>query len=99
MAEFQMWTGQTLDTDNIETRRLFLDFKRDALGTPIPASGGAIGLMPIDPRVPASVFGPQTVLLTRTSNWQQGKNTGTTGGRFTPVGTILPYPDPIILTG
>jgi len=63
LAEFQMWTGQTLDTSVTVNRRLFLN-----------ADGS-----PVNPLSASTVLGTPDILLTGQSNWQVGRNTGTAG--------------------
>jgi hypothetical protein len=106
MAEFQMWTGVSMDTSDETFRRAFID----ADGKPVPPdrkrgdgeSSGSIELMGSRPNV----------LFNGSGNWINGKNTGpppdaTPSGPppvgppppgsfdFTPTGTIKAYkPDP-----
>lgn len=100
MAEFQMWTGVTLDTAELEKRRAFVD----ADGVPVPPNRQSTAE---DPRKgPVELLGKRPdVLLHRTKNWQVGQNTGSLGmtddgeiiptGQFVPTGQIDRYrPDP-----
>ena len=106
MAEFQMWTGVTLDTDINSNRRVFIDED----GNPVSPTEGATEN---DPRGPAEkLLGKKPdVLLHGSSNWKIGKNTGTTGieinsageeilipgGQFIPTGGIEKYkPEPAL---
>jgi hypothetical protein len=108
MAEFQMWTGVTLDTGIESNRRVFVDSE----GYPVPPVG-----QPPSEQHPAGLPPPAEVLLGKrpevllhgTGNWKDGKNTGSLGiqfdnegnpvvipaGQFDPTGTINSYkPDP-----
>jgi len=92
MAEFQMWTGNTIDPNEESLRRLFV------------TSGGR----PVPPKTAEKTLGRPLILLHKTGNWIKGKNTGTSGqsdlsdpstiipaGQFDPVMTIKKYvPDP-----
>jgi hypothetical protein len=109
MAELQMWTGVTLDTGVIANRRAFIDYKRDAMGAPIPDKNGNLTLVPVDPAKAAKLIGRiPDVELHKSGNWIKGNNTGSTGegqdgkpisaGQFTPTGVIKKYkPDPSIV--
>ena len=107
MAEFQMWTGQTLDTGSEKNRRLFLDYKRDDKGNPIPDKDGQTRLRPVNPKVAEDTLGTPTIRLHGSGKWINGKNTGrgwdpetSTNNTlsFTPTGTIKPYkPDPSVI--
>lgn len=104
MAEFQMWTGITVDTEDVGRRRAFIDYKRDKAGKQISND-----LQPVNPKKAADMFRKkQTILLHGSSKWIKGKNTGTTGitvvggkpvekpdGQFIPAGVIKKYkPEP-----
>ena len=90
MAELQIFTGVTLDTGIVSNRRGFVD-----------AEG-----KPPKPLVAEQLLGKRPdILLHRTTNWRQGKNTGSRGvdpvgnliplGQFKRTGVIDPYkPDP-----
>ena len=85
MAEFQVWTGVAIDTDDENYRRLFI---------------GHDG-QPVDPSEAAHVLGQPVVLLHTSKKWIAGTNDGSLGGGaspsgdFTPTGTIKAYkPDP-----
>jgi hypothetical protein len=94
MAEFQFFAGLVIDTSNQQKRRAFVD-----------ANGN-----PVTPEDTEKALGRKPdILLHGSSNWQQGKNTGTTGitkndkgedivieaGQFRHVGLIKKYtPDP-----
>jgi hypothetical protein len=109
MAEFQMWIGASLDTGVEANRRVFIDYKRDSTGAPIPDKNGKLTLVPVDPAKAASLIGRRPdVELHKSSNWIKGSNTGSTGvgpdgkpisaGQFTPTGVIKKYkPDPSIV--
>ena len=103
MAEFQMFTDVTLDTEKISNRRAFVD----AEGKPVDPAKGIEG----DPRGPGErLLGKKPeILLHGSSNWKIGYNTGTLGiavsgegevtkkpdGQFTPTGGINSFkPDP-----
>lgn len=123
MAEFQMWTGVTLDTNVEANRRAFIDYERDSNGQPIKDKDGNYTLLPVEPvgqpptddhpdgqPAPAEKLLKKKpdILLHGSSNWIDGKNTGTTGldygkeppkekpdGQFQPKGKINPYrPNP-----
>lgn len=102
MAELQIFTGVTLDTEPQVNRRAFIG--RD--GTPVDPTGTED-----DPAPAVKLLGKKPdVLLHGSSNWKTGKNTGTTGiriedgaiieipeGQFNPTGGIERYkPDPQI---
>jgi hypothetical protein len=109
MAEFQMWIGVSLDTGVEANRRVFIDYKRDSTGAPIPDKNGKLTLVPVDPAKAAALLGRRPdVELHKSSNWIKGNNTGTIGagpdgkpisaGQFTPTGVIKKYkPDPSIV--
>lgn len=89
MAELQIWANRTIDTNNVNLRRLFVD----ANGEPVPPSKAA------------QVLGRPDVLLHGNGNWQKGKNTGKAGtddednlipnGQFVPVAGIEKFkPEP-----
>jgi hypothetical protein len=89
MAEFQMWANKTLDTSDINMRRLFID-----------ANGE-----PVSPGAAERVLGRPDILLHGASGWKSGSNTGKSGmtaegdvipaGQFEPVAKILQFkPDP-----
>jgi hypothetical protein len=105
MAEFQMWTGVTLDTGDETNRRAFID----GAGRPVNPRQKA------DARDPTSQPGPEDVLgkkpeimLHGSGNWIAGKNTGVSlvlneigkpvpqpGKAFSATGLIVGYsPDP-----
>ena len=102
MAEFQMWTGVTLDTGVISNRRAFVDED----GKPVVPEGTED-----DPRSPAGrLLGKEPeILLHGSSDWKVGHNTGTIGieedsegnkvdipeGQFKPTAKIEAWePDP-----
>jgi len=94
MAEFQMWGGISLDTENVINRRAFVD-----------ANG-----KPVKPIKAEELMGRRPdIQFHGTNKWQQGYNTGTTGaqqsttgefekipsGQFIPTAKIAKYlPDP-----
>jgi hypothetical protein len=94
MAEFQMFTGVTLDTSVTANRRAFLDedgYPVEPDGKPAPAEK-LLGTRPV-------------ILLHGSSNWTSGKNTGSLGidsedkpipsGQFVRTGNVPSYkPDP-----
>jgi hypothetical protein len=112
LAEFQMWTGVTLDTAVEANRRAFIDYERDANGKPIKDKDGNLTLLPVDPKAAEALLKqkPQ-ILLHGSGKWIAGENTGTTGvdysqtppvekpvGQFQPTGGIKQYkPDPSLV--
>jgi hypothetical protein len=100
MAEFQMWTGQSLDTGDVNKRRLFIDFKRDKDGNPVvDPKTNMFTMIPVKPSIVAKALGTPTVMFHGVGNWQHGTDTGTLGkpGDFAPTGNIKRYkPDPSI---
>jgi hypothetical protein len=90
MAEFQMWTGISLDTGEEENRRLFIDFERDDKGDPVDEE-----LKPVAPKVAEKALGKRPdVTLHGSSKWKAGRNAGT-AGQLKPTGRIITYkPDP-----
>jgi len=91
MAEFQMWTGVTLDTGSATNRRAFVDEN----GKPVNPTKGTED----DPRGPGEkLLGKKPeILLHGSNNWQVGHNTGTFGGQFTPTAKIEKYrPEPAL---
>lgn len=113
MAEFQMWTGVTLDTGIESNRRAFIDFEKDADGLsttrmkPVAIADDGLAVKLLNK--------PPEILLHGSNNWKTGFNTGSTGaetnedgnvvkipeGQFKPVAGIEQYkPDPsLIKTG
>jgi hypothetical protein len=75
MAEFQMFTGISIDTSDLATRRLFL--QND--GTPADPSVSAGGLGQL-----------QDVIFRNSTDFIPGINSGN-AGNFSPTGTINPY--------
>jgi hypothetical protein len=106
LAEFQMWTGVTLDTSNEKNRRAFIDFKRNADGKIIKDKNGKANMKPVTMTVAEKLLHKKPeIKLHGSGNWEHGKNTGTLGidkdgkekpsGQFKPTGRIDPYkPDP-----
>jgi hypothetical protein len=89
MAEFQMWTGITLDTATKANRRAFID----DMGKPVPPDKKA---SPRDLQSGSIEFLGRNpdILLHRSGNWKAGNNTGSDGD-FKPTGKIKSYkPDP-----
>lgn len=89
MAELQIWAGVTLDTSDLNLRRLFIDENGE----------------PADPSKAEEVLGRPDILLHGSDDWQEGRNTGTSGmsvtgdllpdGQFTPVAGIEKFePEP-----
>jgi len=96
MAEFQLFTGKTLDTSEESNRRLFLDFKRDANGTVIPDGDGNARLKPVKPAIAEEKLGRPDINMNGSTKWIKGTNKGS-GGSFKPIGEIKKYkPDPAI---
>lgn len=101
MAEFQMWTGVTLDTGIEKNRRAFVDKN----GEPVDPTATED-----DPAPAEKLLGKKPeVLLHGSGDWKTGYNTGTLGikietdgtitklsnGQFKPTGGIEQYdPDP-----
>jgi hypothetical protein len=110
-AELQIFSGGTLNTSTEASRRAFIDFERDADGKPIRDEGGKLALKPVDPEQAETLLGRKpAILLSGSTEWQEGKNTGSLGvdvdgkeipgGQFKPTGTIEKYtPDPSIIVG
>lgn len=98
MAELQIWANVTLDTNQINLRRLFIREEID------PETNQK-RYLPTEPSKAAKVLGRPDVLLHGSSNWKRGKNTGTSGmdgennpikaGQFNPIAKILAFkPEP-----
>lgn len=99
MAEFQMWTGVTLDTGTESNRRAFIDYKRDENGKVIPEKDGSKKLKPVNPKKAEKLLGKKpNILLHGSGKWKRGDNTGESRGDFVPSkGAIESYkPDPIL---
>jgi hypothetical protein len=105
MAELQIWANKTLDTGDVEMRRLFIDHPKDENGKPDKTKP----LEPVEPGVAAKALGKPDILLHGTNNWKTGRNTGKLGvttdangntviikaGQFVPVAKIEKFlPDP-----
>jgi len=97
LAEFQMWTGQTLDTGDENNRRLFISDS----GKPVSPTVANKG------RVDQSIegLGKPTVMLHGSKKWIKGQNAGTAGidddgkviddGQFVPTARIIGWrPNP-----
>jgi hypothetical protein len=82
MADFQLFTGVTLDVSVEENRRAFV-------------SGGG---QPVIPTAAATLLGQSPkILLHRSSDWIAGSNSGSHAVNFDPTGTITPYdPQPAL---
>lgn len=84
LAEFQMFTGVTLDTSGEKNRRAFIDYERDANGNPVKDKDGKFTLIPVAPAgepAPAEKLlnKKPEILLHGSNRWINGENTGTTG--------------------
>jgi hypothetical protein len=107
MAEFQMFTGVTLDPAVEANRRIFIgpagknSLPPSGPNSPNTSSGSGL-LYPIDPKVAETFFGKKPELMLHgSSNWIKGKNTGSLGidkdgkpiasGQFMPTGPIKRY--------
>lgn len=94
MAEFQMFTGVTLDTSVVANRRAFIDTDGrpvDAVNPNDPQSP------PPPPSAPSELLGKSPVIsLTRSANnWRSGTNRGYATTKFAPTGKIKPVnPNP-----
>lgn len=99
MAEFQMWTGLTLNTASTAARRAFLDYKRDAKGNIVPEKDKTFKLRPVNPKKAEKLMGRKpNIMLHGSSRWKKGDNTGSARGDFKPTGEIVRYmPDPSVL--
>jgi hypothetical protein len=89
MGELQIWANKTLDTADVNMRRLFVD--KDG--------------KPVLPNAAEKVLGKPDILLNGSGNWQAGTNTGRSGftatgainpaGQFRPIAKIKSFlPDP-----
>lgn len=111
MAEFQMFTGVTLDTGVEANRRAFIAPDKNGRLLPVnPFAVGSLsdptaGLDPtsfIAPPAPQKLLGqkPDIALTSSSFNWIGGVNTGTAakaGGKFKATGTIKPFlPNPVV---
>lgn len=88
MAEFQLFTGVTLDTGITENRRAFVDENGEPV---LPETTDD------EPQMPAEkLLGKKPdILLHGSDEWIEGSNTGLSSGQFTPTGGIEPFePDP-----
>lgn len=85
MAEFQLFTGVTLDTGIDHNRRAFVDKE----GKPVDPTGTED-----EPGPGEKLLGKKpAVLLHSSGNWQTGYNTGTLGIKIEDDGTITKLPD------
>jgi hypothetical protein len=100
MAEFQMFTGVTLNTSITSNRRAFIDTD----GKPVPPDKKASSTDPQSGSIEFMGSSP-TLLLHKSGNWKSGRNTGSAGidsdgnvipdGQFVRVAGIISYkPDP-----
>lgn len=111
MAEFQMFTGVTLDTSVEANRRAFIAPDKNGKLFPVnPFAVGSLsdptaGLDPtsfIAPTAPQKLLGkkPDIALTSSSLNWVGDVNTGTAakvGGKFKRTGTIKPFlPNPVV---
>ena len=108
MAEFQMFTGVTLDTSVTANRRAFV--APDKKGQLVPVNPFAIGSLAdpnagvdphslIAPGAPQKLLGkpPDIALVSASRNWQGGINTGKAKLHLKPKGTIKPFtPNPVV---
>lgn len=87
MAELQIWANVTLDTSEVELRRLFIQPKIDPVTN-------RTKYIPVPPAKAAEMLGEPDVLLHGSSNWKRGKNSGKSGkdhdGRPTEAGAFEP---------
>ncbi len=104
LAELQVFTGSTLDTNDVDNRRAFVS----ANGKPVPADqkAGIDGAGNVIPKGSIQLMGRRPdIMLHGSSDWIKGRNTGSSGidgeghvlpdGQFTPDGQIVKYsPDP-----
>lgn len=96
LAEFQLFTGVTLDTSITANRRAFIDGD----GKPVPpkyrrASDGTVSADPASP--PFLLLGklPDVALCQSSGNWIGGKSLGSAAAHFAKTGTVKPFtPDP-----
>ena len=88
MAEFQMWTGVTLDTSAERSRRAFIELLSTEETGPV--------MRPAPPSKAESLLGKKPdVLLHGSTDWILGANSGSASKKFTSTGKIKPYvPDP-----
>jgi hypothetical protein len=105
MAEFQMWTGLTLDTGEEDNRRAFVD-KDGKPVSPFQKKEKDPDNNVIKPSGSIELMGRKPdIMLHGSGNWKAGKNTGSSGidaedkpipeGQFTRTGVIKAYkPDP-----
>jgi hypothetical protein len=96
MAEFQMFTGVTLDTSVPANRRAFIG----ADGKPVPPkySRASDGTVSADPSSsPVTLLGklPDVALCQSSGNWISGKSLGSRTTHFSRTGTVKSFkPDP-----
>lgn len=108
MAEFQLFAGMAMDTNNLDLRRAFIDDN----GLPVPpdqkANDGTNGQPALTSGSIEFLGQHPDILLHKSGNWIKGKNTGSTGmdytqdppqiidsGQFTPIAHTTAYtPNP-----
>ena len=101
MAEFQMFTGVSMDTGVVKNRRAFigadmLPVNPFAIGELSDPTQGVDPLTLIAPGPPQKLLGkrPDIALTSSSINWIGGINIGT-GGGLKAAGTIKPFlPNP-----
>jgi hypothetical protein len=101
MAEFQMFTGVTLDTSVETNRRAFITAKLTPVTSvsaslPVDPTAGVDPTALINPAPPIKLLGkpPAFALVNRSSNWIRGLNTGTSAKGAPSMkskGKIVPY--------
>lgn len=103
LAEFQMFTGVTLDTSVESNRRAFIDANLQPVVSiisrlPYDPTDPLAAPISMPPSQPIALLGqsPDIAFVSSSNNWQRGFNLGSSGGGgFGPTGTINPFvPDP-----
>ena len=102
LAELQVFTGSTLDTNDEDNRRAFVS----ANGKPVPADekAGIDGAGNVIPKGSIQLMGRRPdIMLHGSSDWIKGRNTGSSGidgeGHVLPDGQFTPEEDREIHTG